>query len=63
MKFPGDYRDQNFCNYNMMPKDQDYVKSLYKKTISIIHIEKILFFLLKKNQLDVMYNFDIPYLK
>ena len=48
MKFPGYYRDQNFCNYNMMPKDQDYVKNLYKKTISIIHIEKILFFSIKK---------------
>ena len=32
----------------MMPKDQDYVKNLYKKTISIIHIEKILFFSIKK---------------
>ena len=31
MKFPGDYRDQNFCNYNMMPKDQDYVNKRWSE--------------------------------
>ena len=61
MKFPGDYRDQNFCNYNMMSKDQDYVKILYKKQFLSYILRR--YFSIKKNQLGVMYNFDIPYLK